>query len=66
MYDLIEYVRQLTDEIIELRKRTRSAEQVINQLRKSGETSVEALLAILFTLKKKQEKLDHDLQDITA
>lgn len=66
MYDLIEYVRQLTDEIIELRKRTRSAEQVINQLRKSGETSVEALLETLFTLKKKQEKLDHDLHDITA
>ena len=33
----------------------------MNQLRKSGETSVEALLDTLFVLKKKQEKLDIDL-----
>lgn len=34
----------------------------MNQLRKSGETSVEALLDTLFVLKKKQEKLDQDLR----
>jgi len=61
MTDMIEYVRMLTDQIIDLRKRTRAAEQIINQLRKSGETSVEALLDTLFTLKKKQEKLDNEL-----
>jgi predicted nucleic acid-binding Zn-ribbon protein len=66
MTDMIEYVRMLTDQIIDLRKRTRAAEQIINQLRKSGETSVEALLDTLFTLKKKQEKLDNELNEITS
>lgn len=66
MTDMIEYVRMLTDQIIDLRKRTRAAEQIINQLRKSGETSVEALLDTLFTLKKKQEKLDKELNEITS
>lgn len=53
MTDMIEYVRMITDQIIELRQRTRAAEQVINQLRKSGETSVEALLDTLFVLRRK-------------
>lgn len=66
MTDMIEYVRMLTDQIIDLRKRTRAAEQIINQLRKSGETSVEALLDTLFTLKKKQERLDNELNEITS
>lgn len=66
MYDLIEYVRMLTDQIIGLRQRTRAAEQVINQLRKSGETSVESLLDTLFVLKRKQEKLDSELANITS
>lgn len=66
MYDMIEYVRMLTDQIINLRQRTRAAEEVINQLRKSGETSVEKLLETLFELKKKQDKLDQELQEITA
>jgi hypothetical protein len=47
---MIEYVKELTDEIIDLRNRTRQAEQAINELRKSGETSVESLLDQLFTL----------------
>lgn len=66
MADMIEYVRMITDQIIELRQRTRAAEQVINQLRKSGETSVEALLDTLFVLRRKQDKLDKELNDITS
>jgi hypothetical protein len=66
MTDMIEYVRMITDQIIELRQRTRAAEQVINQLRKSGETSVEALLDTLFVLRRKQEKLDAELNHITS
>jgi predicted nucleic acid-binding Zn-ribbon protein len=66
MADMIEYVRMITDQIIELRQRTRAAEQVINQLRKSGETSVEALLDTLFVLRRKQEKLDKELDEITS
>lgn len=30
MYDMIEYVKLLTDQIINLRQRTRAAEQVMN------------------------------------
>jgi hypothetical protein len=38
----------------------------MNQLRKSGQSSIEALLETLVTLKKKQEKFDQDLGMITA
>ena len=66
MADMIEYVRMITDQIIELRQRTRAAEQVINQLRKSGETSVESLLDTLFVLRRKQDKLDKELDEVTS
>lgn len=61
MKELIEYVRELTDQIIDLRRRTKAAEQVIAQLRKSGETSVERLLDTLFNLQDKQKKLETEL-----
>jgi hypothetical protein len=47
-----------------LRRRTKEAEAVINQLRKSGEKSVEGMLDELFTLKRRQEQLDNELADI--
>jgi predicted nucleic acid-binding Zn-ribbon protein len=64
--DMVEYVKMLTDQIIVLRRRSKAAENVMHQLRKSGQSSIEALLETLVTLKKKQEKLDLDLGTITA
>lgn len=61
LYDMIHYVQLLTKQITDLRQRTRDAEKVIFQLRKSGETSVEVLLDTLFVLKKDQEVLDAKL-----
>ena len=58
--DLIEYVKWITNETAMLRQRVRAAESVINQLRKSGETSVESLLDTLYVLKKKQKVLDDE------
>jgi spore cortex formation protein SpoVR/YcgB (stage V sporulation) len=58
LYDLIEYVKWITNETSILRQRVRAAEHVISQLRRSGESSVESLLDTLYILRKKQEKLD--------
>ena len=66
MSDMVQYVKMLSDQIIILRKRSRAAEDVMHQLRKSGQSSIESLLETLVTLKKKQEKLDVDLGMITA
>ena len=46
--DLIEYVKWITDETGILRERVRKAEAVIQSLRKSGESSVEALLKTFY------------------
>ena len=51
LYDLIEYVKWITDETGILRERVRKAEEVVNSLRKSGETSVESKLKTMFLLK---------------
>ena len=54
MADMIEYVKWITFETGVLRNRIRAAEQVISQLRKNGESSVESLIETLFVLRKKQ------------
>jgi len=64
--DMIEYVKMLSDQITDLRKRSRAAEAVMHQLRKSGESSIESLLETLVTLKKKQENLDIELGMVRA
>ena len=53
LYDLVEYVKCLTEEMAGLRQRVRQAEKKINSLRKAGESSVESLLDTMFILKKK-------------
>lgn len=60
--DLLEYVRWISEETGILRGRVRAAEQVISQLRQSGETSVESLLDTLYVLRKKQTKLDQEAE----
>jgi len=64
LYDLIEYVKQLTLETSILRKRIRAAESVICQLRSAGKQSVESMLDTLFILRKKQEKLDEEAENL--
>ena len=51
LYDLVEYVKWITSETSILRHRVRKAEAVISSLRKSGESSVEALLKTLYKLR---------------
>ena len=53
LYDLIEYVKFITQKTQDLRRRVRAAEKIIFDLRKSGETSVENLLDKLCRMKKK-------------
>ena len=59
---MVEYVKWITDETAILRARVRKAEAVICQLRKSGEQSVESLLATLYSLRKKQQQLDSEAE----
>ena len=58
LYDLIEYVKWITNETGILRERVRKAEAVISSLRKSGESSVESLLKTLYHLRQQQQKLE--------
>ena len=47
--DLIEYVKWITEDLGVLRDRVRIAEKVINDLRRTGQESVESLLGNLYT-----------------
>ena len=60
--DLIEYVKWIIDETAILRERVRKAEAVIQSLRKSGESSVEALLKTFYQLRQKQIALDNEAE----
>jgi len=62
LYDLIEYVKWITDETMILRERVRKAEAIISSLRKSGESSVEALLKTFYELRQKQIALDSEAE----
>lgn len=62
LYDLIEYVKWITDETGILRERVRKAEAIISSLRKSGESSVEALLKTFYQLRQKQIALDNEAE----
>ena len=62
LYDLVEYVKWITNETTELRKRLRKAEKIINELRKSGEASVDTMINTLLSLKKKQDMLEAEAE----
>lgn len=66
MADMLQYVQLLTDQLLSLRLRCRSAENVLHALRKSGETSVEAMLDTLITLRLQLEQLEEQLNRATA
>jgi len=51
--DLVEYVKWITGDLTALRDRVRIAEKVINDLRKSGQESVESLLNSLYDCSKR-------------
>lgn len=58
MSDLIEYTKWITLECEKLRDRVRASERVINDLRTSGEASVESLMESLYLLKIRAEEMD--------
>mmetsp|Transcript_32253 Transcript_32253/g.49368 ORF Transcript_32253/g.49368 Transcript_32253/m.49368 type:complete len:166 (+) Transcript_32253:229-726(+) len=62
MTDLVEYTKWINDECQLLRDRVRKSEKVINDLRSSGEASVESLMETLYVLKIKQEELESRAQ----
>ena len=60
MNDLVDYSKWINGESQKLRERVRKSERVINDLRSSGEASVESLMETLFVLKIKQEELESE------
>lgn len=67
--DLVAYVKWITNDLGKLRARVRIAEKIIADLKKSGEESVEQLLNNLFDMKRKEEELANEadnLRDIVA
>ena len=56
MTDLIEYTKWISGETEKLRNRVRSSESVINDLRQSGEASVENLMESLYMFKIRAEE----------
>ncbi|CDW82986.1 UNKNOWN [Stylonychia lemnae] len=62
--DLVEYVKWITNDLGLLRDRVRIAEKIINDLRKSGEESVESLLNNLYTQKKRQEEVEQEADNL--
>lgn len=58
MHDLVEYTKWITLETEKLRDRVRASEKIINDLRTSGEQSVESLMESLYLLKMKAEDME--------
>mmetsp|Transcript_2854 Transcript_2854/g.4868 ORF Transcript_2854/g.4868 Transcript_2854/m.4868 type:complete len:142 (-) Transcript_2854:525-950(-) len=66
MNDLVEYTKWINQESQKLRERVRKSERVINDLRSSGEESVESLMETLYMLKIKQEELEMEAQQLRS
>lgn len=64
MSDLIEYTKWISGESEKLRDRVRASERVINDLRRSGEASVESLMESLYLLKIRAEGLDDEATEL--
>jgi len=64
MSDLIEYTKWITLECEKLRDRVRASERVINDLRTSGEASVESLMESLYLLKIRAEEMDAEASSL--
>lgn len=60
MESLIEYTKWISGESQKLRDRVRASEKVINDLKSSGESSVESLMETLYILKIRQEEMDSE------
>ena len=58
MHDLVEYTKWISSETEALRDRVRASEKIINDLRTSGEQSVESLMESLYLLKMKAEDME--------
>lgn len=64
LYQLVEYVKWITNETTQLRARLSFAEKHISSLRKSGEQSVDSMIKMLQTLKAKQTELETDAEEL--
>lgn len=64
MSDLVEYTKWMSSETQKLRERVRASENVISDLKSSGESSVESLMETLYMLKIKQEELESEAQGL--
>ncbi len=58
---LLEYVTWISSDLCMLRDRSRIAERIISDLKRSGEDSVDSLMETLGTHKKKQDDLDREV-----
>ena len=64
--DVLEYVKWISTDLSMLRDRARIAEKIVNDLKKSGEESVDNLMGTLSHHKKSQEALDREIDSIRA
>ena len=64
--DVLEYVKWISTDLGMLRDRARIAEKIVNDLKKSGEESVDNLMGTLSQHKKSQEALDREIDSIRA
>jgi len=64
LQDLIEYTKWMTGECSGLKKRVRTAEKVITDLRTSGEESVDQLMERLYSLKNAAEEREAQAEEM--
>lgn len=64
MNDFVEYTKWINSKSQALRERVKKSEAVINDMRTSGEESVESLMETLYMLKIKQEEMDMEAQQL--
>ena len=64
--DVLEYVKWISSDLSMLRDRSRIAEKIISDLKRSGEQSVDSLMSTLAHHKTSQESLDREIDSIRA
>ena len=64
--DVLEYVKWISADLSMLRDRSRIAEKIVSDLKRSGEQSVDSLMSTLAHHKHSQEHLDHEIDSIRA
>lgn len=62
--DLIEYTKWMNGEVSKMRQKVKEAEKVINDLRQTGQDSVEKLMENLFVLKMRLEEKEAEAESL--